>query len=47
MKTSNTIGLATISSPTEEPTAASMWHALAGSPLTNRTSTSSGTKLCC
>jgi hypothetical protein len=35
MKTNDTIGLATMSSPTEEPTAASMWHALAGSPITD------------
>ena len=35
MKTNDTIGLATISSSTEEPTAASMWHALGGSPITD------------
>ena len=35
MKTNDTIGLAAMSSPTEEPTAASMWHALAGSPITD------------
>jgi len=35
MKTNDTIGLATISSSTEEPTAASMWHVLGGSPITD------------
>jgi hypothetical protein len=35
MKTHDTIGLAAMSSPTEEPTPASTWTALARSPITD------------